>query len=148
MHCLGVLHSPPDRITKINASSWRIPGACPVRDSRPDAARRQRGISYDLHRTRTARLVALRDDRFRQDGYAFGGGWSEIFAVRQHLQRFHTFRDQSDLWHDWHHQSSSNFAETGQRIPDIVGIAGCWDHHDARRLRVQNRRRAVSPLGA
>src|SRR6267143_823725 len=123
MYCLGALHSPLDSITKIDASSGRISGACPLRNSRPDAARRQRGISYDLHRPRTARLVPLCDDRFRQDGYTFGRGWSEIFVVRQHLQRFHTFRDQSDLWHDWHYQSSSNFAETGQRIPDIVGFA-------------------------
>ncbi len=71
-----------------------------------------------------------------------------LLVGSEEFQRFHTFWDQSDLWHDWHYQSSSNFAETGQRIPDIVGIAGCWDHYDARRLRVQNRRRAVSPLGA
>ena len=83
---------------------------------------------------------------FDKTDRAFGGSWPEIFPVRQHLQRFHTFRNQFDLRNVGHDQSCGDFAETGDRIDPTA--AGRWDCDDAHRLRLQNCRGTISPLGA
>src|SRR5437764_56008 len=77
---------------------------------------------------------------------AFGRSGTEIFPVRQHIQRFYAFRNQPDLRCVGYDQSRGDFGEIGLRLSPAV--AGDWDCDDARRFRVQNCRGTISSVGA
>ena len=70
----------------------------------------------------------------------------EIFLVWEHLECIHTVRDQPDLRNVWNDRSRANRREIGN---DIGAAVACGRScHAARRVCIQNRRRALSLVGA
>src|SRR6266540_2082779 len=145
-HYARLFYGVSGAVRKIPASSGRISGGYSFGNGRSHAARWQRRVTYDFHRARTARPLPLRDGCIRQDRCAIRGSRSEIFSVRQHLQRVHAFRNQFDLWHVREHRSRCDLGEIGGR----AGATFACDrhYHDAHRLCVQDCCCAVSLVGA
>ena len=143
---LALLHRDPRARRSVVAKSRRISRAASPRHDRAHASRRQRRVAHDLHRPRASRPVALRHDRVRQERCAFRRSRPEIFPLRQHSERVHAFRTQLHLRNDWHDWSRRDRAET--ECATGFAVAFRRNRHDSCWLRLQNRGRAVSSLGA
>ncbi len=117
-----------------------------VRHDRTALARRERRTAHDFHRARADRSLALRHDCVRQGASAVSRGGVEIFPFRQPGERFHSFRAQLHLRPDGNNRARRDRPAPRRRAGRTA--ARGRHRHDADRLRLQNRRRAISPLGA